>query len=197
MRAVPDGYVLPAEPTEEATTSERAEESTWRFDRDRPLEEGSQPAALWTRRLMLSLMAVAVVCAAVGLLGVHTSTQTRERNGYTMTLRYPSIARAGLDIQWQVTVSHPGGFGKQVTLAVTGDYFDIFETQGFHPQPSDETRDGHNLYLTFTAPPGDTFVVYYDAYIQPASQQGKSARVAVVDHGTPVVWIDYRTRLAP
>ena len=24
-----------------------------------------------------------------------------------------------------------------MTLALTGDYFDIFETQGFHPEPSD------------------------------------------------------------
>jgi hypothetical protein len=171
--------------------------STWRFDHESPLDEGCQPAALWARRGLLALMAVLVACCLVGLLGVHTGTASAERDGYTMTLRYPTVARAGLDVEWQVTVTHQGGFGKQLTLAVTGDYFDIFETQGFHPQPSEETRDAHTLYLTFTAPPGDTFVVYYDAYIQPASQQGKSARVAVVDHGVPAVWIDYRTRLLP
>ena len=142
-------------------------------------------------------MAVLVACCLVGLLGVHTGTATAERDGYTMTLRYPTVARAGLDVEWQVTVTHPGGFGKQLTLAVTGDYFDIFETQGFHPQPSEETRDAHTLYMTFTTPPGDTFVLYYDAYIQPASQQGKAARVAVIDQGGPAVWIDYRTRLLP
>jgi len=152
---------------------------------------------MWARRAMLTALAVVVVLALTGLLGVHTSTAVAERAGYAMSLRYPAVARAGLDVQWQVTVTHPGGFGKDVTLAVTGDYFDIFETQGFHPEPSDETRDGHTLYLTFTAPPGDTLVVYYDAYIQPASQQGKSARVAVLDHGVPAVWIDYRTRLLP
>jgi hypothetical protein len=142
-------------------------------------------------------LAVVVAASLAGLLGVHTGTATAERDGYTMTLRYPTIARAGLDVEWQVTVTHPGGFGKELTLAVTGDYFDIFETQGFHPQPSDETRDAHTLYLTFTAPPGDTFVLYYDAYIQPASQQGKSARVALMSQGAPAVWIDYRTRLVP
>jgi hypothetical protein len=146
---------------------------------------------------MLGVLALVVLADLVGLLGVHTSSATTTRDGYRLSLRYPDIARAGLDVQWQVTVSHPGGFGKEVVLAVTGDYFDIFETQGFHPQPSAETRDGHTLYLTFDAPPGDTLVVYYDAYIQPASQQGKSARVAVLDHGTPAAWIDYRTRLVP
>jgi hypothetical protein len=152
---------------------------------------------MWARRGTLIVLAVAVAVALTGFLGVHTSTADAQRAGYSLSLRYPGVARAGLDIQWQVTVRHPGGFGKELTLAVTGDYFDIFETQGFHPEPSDETRDGHTLYLTFTAPPGDTFVVYYDAYIQPASQQGKSARVAVLDHGVPAVWLDYRTRLLP
>jgi len=146
---------------------------------------------------MLAFLAIGVAGALTGLLGVHTSTVTAQRAGYTMSLRYPAVARAGLDVQWQVTVHHPGGFGNELTLGVTGDYFGIFETQGFHPEPSDETRDGHTLYLTFTAPPGDTFVLYYDAYIQPASQQGKSARVALLDHGVPAVWIDYRTRLLP
>jgi hypothetical protein len=146
---------------------------------------------------MLVAMALVVAVALTSFLGVHTSTATTHRDGYTMTLRYPGVARAGLDVEWQVTLTHPGGFGKEVTLGVTGDYFDIFETQGFHPEPSDETRDGHTLYLTFEAPPGNTFVVYYDAYIQPASQEGKSARVAVIDHGAPAAWIDYRTRLLP
>jgi hypothetical protein len=171
--------------------------STWQADQDVPLDEGSHVGALWVRRAVLTLLGLVVLADLVGLLGVHTSSATASRGGYTMTLRYPGVARAGLDIQWQVTVTHPGGFGKELTLGVTGDYFDIFETQGFHPNPSAETRDGHTLYLTFDAPPGDTFVVYYDAYIQPASQQGKSARVAVIDHGQPAVWIDYRTRLVP
>jgi hypothetical protein len=171
--------------------------STWQADRGVPLDEGSHAGALWARRAMLGLLALAVLADLLGLLGVHTSSATASRGGYTMSLRYPGVARAGLDVEWQVTVAHPGGFGKELTLGVTGDYFDIFETQGFHPQPSAETRDGHTLYLTFDTPPGDTFVVYYDAYIQPASQQGKSARLSLIDHGRPVVWIDYRTRLLP
>lgn len=180
-----------------AGPSTSPEDSTWRYDIGSPLTDRRDRSAAWVRRGFLAIMAVVVACALAGLFGVHTATATSRRDGYTMTLEYPAVARAGLDVAWQVTVSHAGGFGKQLTLAVTGDYFDIFETQGFHPQPSSETRDAHNLYLTFTAPPGDTFVVYFDTYVQPASQQGKSARVALIDHGVPTVWIDYRTGLAP
>jgi hypothetical protein len=161
------------------------------------LGEGSHPVALWMRRLMLIGMAVVVAADLLGLLGVHTSAVSAEHGGYGVTLHYPSVARAGLDTPYQVTVTHPGGFGKQLTLAITGSYFNIFETQGFHPDPADETRDGTTLYLTFTAPPGDTFVVDFDTYVQPASQQGRSATLTVIDGGAAQVSVDYQTRLMP
>jgi hypothetical protein len=174
-----------------------ADASTIRGSLGEPIDEGSHPGALWLRRAMLGAMALVVAADLLSLLGVRTSSATAEHDGYTVTLHYPSVARAGLDTPWQVTVTHPGGFGKQLTLAVTGSYFNIFETQGFHPNPSDETRDGTTLYLTFAGPPGDTFVVDFDAYIQPASQQGRSATLTVIDGGTARVSVDYHTRLMP
>jgi hypothetical protein len=170
---------------------------TARTHGDDQLEEGSHPGALWLRRAMLTVMALVVAADLLSLLGVRTSTVSAQDNGYAITLHYPSIARAGLDTPWQVTVTHAGGFGKQLTIAVTGDYFNIFETQGFHPNPSDETRDAHTLYLTFSAPPGNTFVVDFDAYIQPASQQGRYATLSVIDGGTTQVSVSYHTRLMP
>jgi hypothetical protein len=146
---------------------------------------------------MLTAMALLVAADLLSLLGVRTSSVSAQHDGYTVTLHYPSVARAGLDTPWQVTVNHPGGFGAQLTLAITGSYFNIFETQGFHPNPSDETRDGNTLYLTFTAPPGDTFVVDFDTYVQPASQQGRSATLTVIDGGAAKVSVDYHTRLMP
>jgi hypothetical protein len=161
------------------------------------IDEGSHPVALWLRRGMLTAMALAVLAGLLSLLGVHTSTTSAQGNGYDLKLSFPSVARAGLDTPWQVTVTRTGGFGKQVTLAVTGNYFNIFETQGFHPEPADETRDAHTLYLTFTAPPGNTLVVDYDAYIQPASQQGHAGTLAVLDHGQEMVSLAFDTRLWP
>jgi hypothetical protein len=174
-----------------------ADASTIRGAAGESLDEGSHPLALWVRRAMLAAMALVVAADLLSLLGVRTSTVTAEHDGYTVTLHYPSVARAGLDSPWQVTVTHPGGFGTQLKLAVTGSYFNIFETQGFHPNPSDETRDGTTLYLTFTAPAGDTFVVDFDTYVQPASQQGRSATLTVIDGGTAQVSVDYHTRLMP
>jgi hypothetical protein len=174
-----------------------ADDSTILTGTGEELEEGSHPVALWVRRAMLTAMALLVAADLLSLLGVRTGSVSAQHHGYTVTLHYPSVARAGLDTPWQVTVSHPGGFGPQLTLAITGSYFNIFETQGFHPNPSDETRDGTTLYLTFTAPQGDTFVVDFDTYVQPASQQGRSATLTVIDGGTAQVSVDYHTRLMP
>jgi hypothetical protein len=173
--------------------------STWQRDLGEPLVEGARPVAAWTRRATVGLLALLVFAALGGLLGVHTSTASATANGWTLSLSYPRVARAGLDVTWRATVQHPGGFGKEITLAVTGDYLNIFETQGFHPDPSDQSRDGSTLYLTFTAPKGDTFVVDFDAYVQPASQAGSAATVSVVGNSTltPLASVHVATHLAP
>jgi hypothetical protein len=157
----------------------------------------SLPVAVWLRRFALFLVVALVLAALAGLLGVHTSEVTAEQNGYRLTVRYPATARAGLDTRWQVVVSRTGGFDDDITLALSGNYLDMFETQGFHPEPAESTRDSDTLFLTFTAPDSDTLVVDYDAYIQPSSQRGHRTRVAVVEGTTPVIWVDIRTRLFP
>lgn len=163
------------------------------------LETGGEARrAIWSRRGLLVALFGLVGAGAVGLLG---DTDVRKRasgGGYDLELFYPRSARAGLDVPWEVTVRHPGGFaGDNVTLAVTGTYFDIYETQGFHPDPTESTRDGRWLYLSFTKPDGDTLVVAYDAYIQPSSQRGRSGTLAVVADGRRVVSLDFETTLLP
>lgn len=163
------------------------------------LEERSQrPLAVWGRRGFLALLLLVVLAGLAGVLGVRSATATESRNGYTLSVEHAAVARAGLDVPWQVTVERDAGFGKTVILAVTGDYFDIYETQGFSPEPSASVRDEDLLYLTFDAPDGATFTLSYDAYIQPASQRGREATVSVVD-GTlvPLVSVDIDTFLLP
>ena len=151
----------------------------------------------WLRRAFLLALLLFVLAGLLGLLGVRTTTARSSEAGWSLSVEHAAVARAGLDVPWQVTVTHPGGFGKELTLAVTGDYFDIFESQGFDPEPSDETRDAQTLYLTFPAPPGETFVLAFDAYIQPSAQAGREGTVAVMVDGDRVAATDFRTRLLP
>lgn len=153
--------------------------------------------AIWLRRAFLTLLLCLVLTGLAGLLGVHSTTSRASEGGWDLSLRHAGVARPGLDVPWEVTVTHPGGFDSDIVLAVTADYFDIFETQGFVPEPSDDTRDGSTRYLTFAAPPGDVFTVSYDAYIQPASQSGRSGTLSVVVDGRPMASVDFRTVLMP
>jgi hypothetical protein len=161
--------------------------------------EGLEPdRAVWGRRVVLALLAAFVLVGLSGYLGVHTTTASAEQDGYHVSLRYASFARAGLDVPFEVTVTSDAGFADTVTLALTGGYLDIYETQGFTPDASSAVRNGETLYLTFDSPGGDTFKVSYDAYIQPASQQGRSGTLGVVDEdGRTVAAVDFRTRLLP
>jgi hypothetical protein len=164
------------------------------------LDDTTQVRAFWIRRAATVVLVLVVAAALFGFLGVRTGEVSASESGYDLSVRYPEIARGGLDTPWEVTVHNDQGFAKELTIAVSGDYFELFETQGFHPEPSDSTRDATMLYLTFTAPQGDTFVVSYDAYVQPSSQRGAAATVAVVEspeHPDPLVEVQYRTRLSP
>jgi hypothetical protein len=153
---------------------------------------------LWSRRLFLTFLVLALGLGLLGWLGVRSATSSAQEDGWSLRFDYASVARAGLDVPWRVTVRHDGGLGKTVTLSLTGDALGIYETQAFHPEPSAEWRDGSRLYLQFDAPPdSDTMVVTYDAYIQPSAQQGRGGTLAVVQDGLPVASVTFQTRLLP
>ena len=138
-----------------------------------------------------------MVAALLGYLGMKTGTVSASSGGYSLKLQYARIARAGLDVPWQLTITRPGGFDGPVTVEVTGAYFDIFESQGISPEPSDETSDGQWDQMTFDKPVGDTLTIDFDIYIQPASQIGRSGTARVLDHGRPAASVDFKTRLVP
>ena len=153
---------------------------------------------LWARRAFLTTLVTFLVAALVGLLGVRSTTTSDSADGWTLDLEYASVARSGLDVPFTATVTHDGGLGEKVTLALTGTYLDIYETQGFHPEPDSTTRDADTLYLVFEAPPaGDTLTVTYDAYVQPAAKRGADGTLSVLDEGRPVVTVDLDTRVWP
>lgn len=143
------------------------------------------------------LMALIVLAGASGWLGVRAATAHSAGFGYDMTLVYPRIARPGLDVPWNLRLTHPGGFKGQITVAISANYFDIFEYQDFHPESSGETSDAKFVYLTFTPPKGDVFTLSFDTYVQPASQIGRDAETKVIIGGVTVADAHYSTWLVP
>lgn len=150
------------------------------------------------RRAVLTFFLVVLLAGVVGVLGVHTDTVSNSEDGWSLELEYAEVARGGLDVPWEATVTRQGGFDGPITLALDGGYLDIYETQAFHPEPSAGMRDGGTLFLEFDPPPsGEVFVVAYDAYIQPGSQVGSTATLAVLDQDVQVAPVEFSTRLLP
>lgn len=162
----------------------------------RSAQEG--PPSRWGRRVGVAVLLVLVVLGAVGVFGVHSRTATREANGYTLSVTYPQVARAGLDVPWRVRVHKDGGVNSELTLAISSAYFRLFETQGFYPDPDSATNDGQSVYMQFgKPPPGQDFVLEYDAYIQPAAQLGKTVTIRLIVDGAEMARARVHTWLVP
>lgn len=163
------------------------------------LDSGRHPrGALWVRRSVGLAMLAVVVTAATGLLGVHSRTVSAHSDGYTLSVEYAGIARAGLDVPLRIRVTPDGEFSDKLTLAINREYLAIFETQGFHPEPSDTANQGDDVLLTFDTPPdGSALVVDYDAYIQPASQAGATGRISVIRGNDRLTTVRFATFLFP
>ncbi|HEY2273375.1 MAG TPA: hypothetical protein VGH30_11400 [Jatrophihabitantaceae bacterium] len=151
---------------------------------------------IW-RRVGTGILCLIVIAGAAGLLGVRSRTTSSGSVGWRLTVTYPQIARAGLDVPWRAEVHHSGGLPSKITMAVSTDYFRMFETQGFYPDADSATNDGHFVYFTFTTHPGDDFMVDYDAYVQPGSQLGKSAVVELLIGGSVKARVALHTWLVP
>ncbi|WP_156740793.1 hypothetical protein [Occultella aeris] len=160
-----------------------------------PLDAG--PRSVLMRRFGTAALALVLLAALGGFLGDRESTTSAQAQGYTLTVTSAAAARPGQDVPWRVRVHSPEGFGPELTIAVTAAYLEIYETQGFHPEPSATTRDGEWLYLTFDTPSGTTFVLDYDAYIQPNADVGRSGAVALVLDDARVAEVPIRTVLFP
>lgn len=161
----------------------------------RPASAGAAPR--WGRRIGTVVLLLVVIAGAAGLFGVRSDTATVTQNGYTLTVVYPKVARAGLDAPWRVHVHHPGGFSDDITISVTLDYFRMWESQGFFPDPDSASNDGKYYDMQFSKPDGDDFQVDYDAYIQPTAQFGKGGHVRVFVGKNLVAQLAIHTWLAP
>jgi hypothetical protein len=150
------------------------------------------------RRVALSVIALIVAAGATGWLGVHAQTTSASAKGYHLSVTYPRVARAGLDVPWELRLTSPDGFDSDITIAISADYYDIFEFQGMHPEPSDETSDGKFVYLTFSAPKtGNVFTTALDTYVQPGSQIGRHATTSAEIDGHVVASVSYTTTVMP
>jgi hypothetical protein len=151
------------------------------------------------RRAGLSVLLLFVVAGLVGLFGVRSATTTARGAGYTLAVHHAQVVRAGVAISFHVEVTHPGGFGGPVRLAISSDLFERFDFQNFYPNPSKETADSRYVYYEFDPPSGDSFRLSLDARTAP-DQNGSTEvyRTRLLDSSDrPLVSVRFRMWVAP
>ena len=149
------------------------------------------------RRVFMTLLFAFLAVGLTGRLGVHSRTTTVQGGGYELTVTYAQSSRAGLATPWSLEIRHPGGFDGPVTVSASSKYMDLFDENGFDPQPSKATATADEVIWEFDPPDGDTLGVSLDGRIEPGVQWGREGETSVLVGGKPVVTAKYKTWVLP
>jgi hypothetical protein len=149
------------------------------------------------RRLFMTLLFAVLAVGATGGLGVNSRTTTVQGGGYQLTVTYGQITRPGLATPWSLEIRHPGGFDGPITVSTNTKYLDLFDENGFDPQPSKSTATPDMVTWEFDPPDGDTLGVSLDARLEPGAQWGRTGETSVLVDGQPVVTAKYKTWVMP
>lgn len=118
------------------------------------IEEGENRWRRWVGLAVLGSIALLVIAALTQLLDRDATTQisTPER---TVNVSYPSIARAGNEINLELTIGGARELPETVTLELNKDYLMLFEDLTVFPEPDSETSDGQgNTQFEVATQPG-------------------------------------------
>lgn len=165
-----------------------------------PRDERSVRRARDGRRVGLVALSVFVLLGLLGVLGTRTAETSASEGPYELTVTYPKVTRSGHAVRFEVEVRRAGGFPAEepVRLRVLGRYYDLFDENGFSPQPDSETADDTWVVDEFAPPDGDTLLVSVDTRVEPARNRGEDGAVDVLDErGQPVVGVRFRTWVVP
>ncbi len=149
------------------------------------------------RRVFIVGLFVFLGLGLAGALGVRTGTVAASGVGYELEVTYARVTRPGLATPWSATVRHPGGFDGPITIAVSSEYFDMFDENGLDPDPTGSTADGDYVYWQFDPPDGDVFEVSFDARIEPARQWGREGVTLLMDGDKVIAEARYKTWVLP
>ena len=155
---------------------------------------------IWWRRGFLTVVGLLVLAGLLGVFGVKSRTvqATSKSGAVTLQVQYAQVARAGLDVPFDIEVHARGGFRDDLVLQLSSSYLELFDRSSVDPQPDEETSSGGSVYCRFQRPRTDTFTVTVDMQVQKGKHWGRSGSVAVLTpHHRTLARATFKTWLAP
>jgi len=157
----------------------------------------------WERRLhaaSISLVALIVLAAAVGLLGVRTGAVISAGEDYVLEVEYTQISRPGLATPWSAEVSTEDGspLPGMVTVGLTTSYLAMFDLNGLSPTPASSFSTEEWTWWEFEVPPGQSSLhIELDVRLEPAVQWARSGSAALEIADTRQATADFTTWVMP
>jgi hypothetical protein len=155
-------------------------------------------AEAWLRRLFVVALAVFTALGLLGVFGPKGHTASADGGGYHLEVTYAAVTRPGLGAPWKVEISRvdAAALPDEITLVASAPYFDMFDANGFDPQPVSESVVDDTVHWTFSVPPGSrTLQVSFDAFVEPDAHRGRRGRTALLVDGAEAVAVNYETRV--
>lgn len=152
------------------------------------------------RAVSFLLVGLTVGLAAIGLLGVRSTTTTEQARGYTIEVSHASVTRPGLATPFGVEVStaDDAELPPTITIRIDASYLAMFDDHGMEPTPDDSYNTTEWTWWTFEIPEGrSTFLVEIDARIEPSVQWGRHGSAVLELEGDPVVEAEFSTWVMP
>lgn len=168
-----------------------------RFDLERSRDLRGRRAHPWVRRAFLSLLAVPVLLAAVGVFGQRTSTVSAQGPKAKLSLEAPDALRGGL--LWHARiVLHASDAIEAPRLLLGPGFFEGMQVDTIEPGAATEATRGGRLVLTYDRmKPGDSLVVYLQFQVDPTTTGMQNASVELDDATDPLARVEHTIVVFP
>jgi hypothetical protein len=145
---------------------------------------------------LLAVLAVTDVVAPV--FGVDSAQVTdRASDATTLTVDYARVTRPALASPFALEVTRSGGFDEPIEVAISRQWIEVWDENGFVPEPDASTGDPSWVVYEFAPPDGDTLRVFYDARLEPARQESVAGAVQVREFGAAIAEVRFETTVRP
>ena len=163
----------------------------------------SKRRAMYTTfTVVVSLVVAVVVAEAIAsfpAFGLDAHTKQSEASGTQLSVHYATATRGQLATPFTVTVEGQAT-ADDVVLSVSSSYLEVFKSTNISPEPSSETSNDTDVFMTFDPPPtGQALVVQWELEPIPVGWfTSKGADISVLDpSGQPIVTVHVRTDVRP
>jgi hypothetical protein len=161
------------------------------------LEPRGVAIGVWTRRAILTVMALFVLAALLNRFGQRPADSVATANGATLRLSAPERVRGGIffqsriDVQAIQRIDHP-------RLVLDHGWFEGMQINSIEPQPVGETsRDGRVVLSYDTLQTGDFMRVWFQFEVNPTNVGHRPYAVELDDAEQPLVRVRPSIRSLP